>query len=383
MPRHSEPLRIGIDARELITREITGIGRFLRNFLHSKTLRESGHDLVLYGNEETVFEEADGVGRHRRLTAPSRLCWDQFTLPRAAALDRLDVLFSPYDKAPLAAPCPVVMTFHDLLFLDVPSLGRGAALYNAAYLLQRRLMVRRAAAILTVSAHSRGDVITRLRVPGHRVSVTYNGVLPKFRQDIAEGEVTELLALLAIPPSYVLYVGNYKPHKNVHALLGAYAALPEPLRRRHPLVLAGYQGARREATEDRIRALGLAGTVHVVGIVDDDHLPALYAGAALFVFPSLKEGFGLPPLEAMASGVPVVVSNADSLPEVVGDAGLLVDAKEETKIRNAMEQLLTDAALRDACTRLGLERVKRFSTDQVAERILGGIESVARRPARA
>lgn len=372
------PLRIGIDVRELITREITGIGRYLRNLLQSSAIRSSRHTFVYYGNAETDFSELPDKGVRNRLQARSTVTWDQLALPRAAARDRLDVLYSPYDKGPVYAPCPVVLTFHDLLFLDIPDLRRGkAVIYNAAYVLQRRLMVRRAARVLTVSRNSRNDLIRRFRVPIGKLGVTYNGVQARFRPDLPAQRVEELLGRMALEEGYILYVGNYKPHKNVGALIEAYSHLPEPLRMRHHLVLAGAQGSFEGTTRSQIQALGLGDVTHTVGIVPERDLPALYRGAALFVFPSLKEGFGLPPLEAMSSGIPVVASNVDSLPEVIGEAGTLVDVRNNPELVSAMNRLLTDPSARTDHIRKGLCRARRFSNDAIGSGIVRQIEQAA------
>ena len=188
--------------------------------------------------------------------------------------------------------------------------------------------------------------------------------------------LSSLQKKLSLPSGYILYIGNYKPHKNVPSLITAYKELPERLREGHHLVLAGYQGAYRAGTLEQLESLDISETAHILDVVPDSDLPALYAGASVFVLPSLHEGFGLPPLEAMSSGIPVI-GDVNTLPEVVDNAGVLVDCRKPENIRNALEQLLTQPHVHRVYRQKGLKRARRFENERVATRILGHLERVA------
>src|SRR5205807_138876 len=240
---------------------------------------------------------------------------DQVRLPRALREDGATVFLSPYYKGPRAAPCPVVLTIHDLFFIGHP--GRRRRLHDATLIRLARLYARRAAAIVTDSEHSRREIAARLGIDPARVTVIPVALGPEFRAPAPPGPGRD-----GIASSYILYVGNFRPHKNLPRLLAAYAALPAALRAAHALVLAGGNRAGRALLEARARELGVADRVVFAGLVADRDLPGLYAGATVAVLPSLEEGFGLPALEAMACGTPVVVSNRGALPEPVAAAGL-------------------------------------------------------------
>jgi alpha-1,3-rhamnosyl/mannosyltransferase len=177
---------------------------------------------------------------------------------------------------------------------------------------------------------------------------------------------------------YIFYLGNFKPHKNVQALIGAYAALPEGLRQHYPLVLGGrediWQASRRQLADD----MGLGETVRFIGQVAEEDMPALYSGAELFVFPSLYEGFGLPPLEAMACGTAVVASALTSIPEVVAEAGCLVDVQDVQLLAAAMQRVLEDRQERDRMQQKGLERAAQFRSADICQQQLEILERVVR-----
>jgi alpha-1,3-rhamnosyl/mannosyltransferase len=269
-----------------------------------------------------------------------------------------------------------VVTIHDLLFLDFPPTRRHAApLYRLLFRVTAGLMARRAAAVITDSEWSRRDLTRRLGLPADRVVPIPLGVSPRFRPVPPEG-VRPVAARYGLDGEYLLYVGNFRPHKNVGALLAAYAALPAPLRRRVPLALAGAPGAGAAPLKAVAAARGLTEAVRFLGAVPDADLPALYAGATLFCFPSLAEGFGLPPLEAMACGAPVLCSDAASLPEVVGTAACLVDARRPEALAAGLEGLLGDAAARARLREQGLARAAEFTPARFAARVLAVLEAV-------
>ncbi len=363
-------MRVGVDGREFKRHTRTGIGRYLTEVLRAAS--RAGWTCVVYGDTATVFEWALPGVSFRVLPGRWTQWWDQVSLPRALAADRVSVLLSPYYKRPLVAPCPVVLTIHDLFFIGYP--GRRRPLYDLAMTALARLYARRASAIVADSEHSKRAIVARLGIAPAKVTVIPVALGAEFGPE----PLTDAVKLrYGIASPYILYVGNFMPHKNLPRLLSAYAALPGTLRAGHALVLAGGDRVGRPPLEALAARLGVSDRVMFPGLVHDRDLPALYAGAAVFVLPSLEEGFGLPALEAMACGAPVVASNRGALPEVVGDAALIVDPDAEAEIAHALARVLSDAPLaRDLGSR-GRARAQLFAPERTAERVVALLRDVS------
>lgn len=372
-------MRIGIDGRELLRDRFTGIGRFLRNFLDGVAILRPPHEFIVYGDDRTHAEAVVPPATFRLLPGRSTLWWDHVTLPRAADEDGLDLLFSPFDKGPLRGRCPVVLTAHDLLFLTMSEFtGIRRTFYNAAYILLRRRMFDRAAGLLTVSTVSRDDLVRLFRVPGDRIRLVPNAVSRTCRPVRDRAVIEETKARYGVSGNYLMYVGNFKPHKNVKALMEAYTRLSPRLQAEFSLLLCGFMDAFGEQVRRAASARGIQDRVVFPGAISDTDLPSLYSGASVFVFPSLYEGFGIPPLEAMACGAPVVCSDAPPLPEAVGDAALSVDARDPKAIADGVTRVLTDGGLREDLRIRGLERAAGFTLERVTRLILEALESIPR-----
>lgn len=364
-------MRLAVDGREFAAGARTGIGRYVLEVLRAAGGR--GWHTTVYGDAATALPPGLTGVALARLSAPSTPLWDQVALPRALARDGADVFLSPYYKAPLAAPCPVAITIHDLYFIGAR--GRRRPVRDAALVALARLYVRRARAVVTDSEHSRRTIVARLGVDAAKVVVVPIAVGPEFAP-IPPDAATR--ARYGLDTRYVLYLGNFKPHKNLERLLAAWAAVPAAIRAATRLALAGGDGAGRATLEARATALGIADAVVFPGRIADADLPALYAGATLLVLPSLEEGFGLPAVEAMACGTPVVVSNRGALPEVTGGAALAVDAEKEEAIAAGIVALLVDPVQRETLRRRGLVRAAAFVPAATSARVLDLLEQVAR-----
>jgi glycosyltransferase involved in cell wall biosynthesis len=361
-------MRIGVDVRELRRNIQTGIGRVLEAFLTETLALRPDLELVLYGDAETRTDLRGERRRMRVLSQPTTLWFDQLALPRALAQDGIHVFFSPYYKAPLFAPCPVVVTIHDLLFLQVGNWKLSHVLFKP----WARLIASRATAVLTDSRQSRDDIERILGIAAPRLEVIPLGVSTGFKPEARE-DCPAVLERLGIPPDYVLQVTNFHPHKNDLFLVKVFARLA-PSFPHLSLVLAGRPAGSNRDLLALIEERGLEDRVHLTGHVAEKHLRALYAGAHLFAFPSLYEGFGLPVLEAMASGTPVVCSSSSSLPEVAGDAAILADPKDEEAWFASLGRALSDAPLRDRLRQAGLARAREFSWRASVARVLPVLE---------
>ncbi|MCC7261238.1 MAG: glycosyltransferase family 4 protein [Candidatus Latescibacteria bacterium] len=372
-------MRLGIDIRELARGRATGIGRFVRDFVRFASEARPDHRFFLYGNQHT---QVPGVGPNvETRLVPERLTlwWDQRVLPRLAARDQLDVLLSPYVKGPLCCPCPLVITIHDLLFLVLPEGGWRGRLRNLFYRSMARQVARRAALAFADSHHSSLDAQRFLDLPADKIRVLPLALSEGYHPVRDPVQLGAVWQRYGVQPPYVFYLGHFRPHKNVELLLRAYAALDLSLRQGYQLVLGGRPDHWQARCQGLAQELGIDSRVRFTGMVAEEDMPALYSGAELFVFPSRYEGFGLPPLEAMACGTAVVAANRTSLPEVVGHAGVLVDPDDPGGLAAVIGRILGDEEERVRLEGAGLERAARFTPSLVYGRQLAILEELARR----
>jgi glycosyltransferase involved in cell wall biosynthesis len=277
---------------------------------------------------------------------------DPFWLSYQIATLRPSVFFSPGFNAPAISTRPLIITIHDLIHIQFPAFATWAR--RLYYQLLVKPAATRAVCVLTGSEYSRTQILKWSGLPEERVVNISYGVESLFRPEGPRYEP-------GYP--YLLYVGNFRAHKNLGRLLAAFARVDRPELR---LILTG---DKTPELGERIEALKLEHRVKFAGTVSDEVLSRLYRGATLLIFPSLLEGFGLPALEAMACGTPVIASRTTALPEVVGDTGVLIDPLDIEDIRRAMERVVGDADLRRRMRIAGLLRARQFSWDCVAEKV--------------
>ena len=312
-----------------------------------------------------------------------RIAWQQTQFARAAEAEGAGLIHSPGYVAPLNARLPVVLTVYDALALSHPEWCGAANRLHYRWALPRSL--RKAARIIVPSEATRREVMACVPVDPRRICVVPPGLragLAPIKDPVRREEARTRLGL---PPRYILFVGNLEPKKNLSFLLSSFAVLKAGAGRQCKLIIVGKPGWGYQSLFRDIDRLGLRGEVRVAGYVAPEWMAALYSGADLFAFPSLYEGFGLPPLEAMACGTPAVVSDAGALPEVVGDAAVVVRNPDPESFAAAMGQVITDAALRARCVERGLLRATRFSwegareaTDNVYDEAVSSCEGTAR-----
>lgn len=294
-----------------------------------------------------------------------RVLWEQTRLPSHLRSLHADLLHAPVNVAPLQSVCPTVVTVHDLSFIYYPDSFRAfQRLYQRT---MTPISIGRAARIIAVSENTRMDLLRLCRADPARVQVVYNGVEGRFRP-IDKPEVEEFRRRRGLPERMILFVGTLEPRKNVSTLLKAYALLRKTGRTKVPLVIAGGKGWFYSPIFALAEELGLGEHLLFPGYIADAELPLWYNAAEIFVFPSLYEGFGLTPLEAMACGTPVIVSSASSLPEVVGDAGLIVEPQDVEGLAEAIAQLLDDPALRKELGAAGRRRAREFTWPKTAQK---------------
>jgi glycosyltransferase involved in cell wall biosynthesis len=374
-------LRIGINAL-FLQRPATGSGQHLFHLLEGLDAYDKENTYALLSPR---FRRAYSVSwphlsdRFRNVEVVSMLArlgenvekawWEQIGLQNSGRREKVDILHCPYFASPLFPIFPTVVTIHDVipLILKDYAYRRQTVLYNALV----SAAAKRAQAIIAVSQCSKRDIERTLHIASHKIHVIGNAVDESFRPIHDSWLLGSVRERYNIAERYVLYFGGFDLRKNVPRLIRSYAQLPTKLRGEHQLVIAGRLNLLGHPVypdpRPLIRELDLDGQVILTGQIREQDKVPLYSGATAFVFPSLYEGFGMPVLEAMACGVPVLTSNGSALPEVAGDAGLLVDPTSESEIAAGIERLLEDEALRSELAARARERSRFFTWRQVAE----------------
>lgn len=358
-------MRIGIDAR-IVHYSRGGIRSYVVHLLEALTeLDGEAHYHILHSRKdqrETALPSAAGLRRVSCWT-PSHHRLERWTLGVEIARLRLDLLHSPDFIPPAFGYDRSVITVHDLNFLYYPRFltEESRRYYNE----QIEWAVQQADHILADSHATKADLISLLDVAAEKITVVHLAADPAFRplSDAAAGHVAKQYRL---DPGYLLFVGTLEPRKNVPGLLAAYRILLDQEATSEPLVLIGGKGWLYEEIFDRAEALDLDNHVRFLHRVPDVDLPGLYSAASVLALPSFYEGFGLPALEAMSCGTPVVVANRASLPEVVGEAGLLVDPEDPDDIAGALKRALTEDSERERMRKAGLKQAEAFSWERVA-----------------
>ena len=356
--------RIGLNAHLLsldASYRAAGVSRYVARLLQH--LPQVGPDLdyVAFCDGEALPWPGWEVRRSAwRTGSPwTRIVWEQAAQPLASRQAHLDLLHAPVNVAPLAGGCPAVVTVHDLSPFLFPELFRPARrIYQQA--LTRR-SVQRAAHVIADSESTRTDLVAVLGAAPDQVTAVPLGVDETMRPVTDAALLGAFRKRHGLDGPYILFVGTLEPRKNVLMLIEAFALLRAQTGVAHRLVLVGGKGWYYDAIFQRVERLGLRDAVIFAGYAPDADLPLWYSAADLFVYPSLYEGFGLPPLEAMACGAPVLVSRASSLPEAVGEAGVLVDPHDPEALAREMAALLADEARRASLSARGLRRAAQLT----------------------
>jgi glycosyltransferase involved in cell wall biosynthesis len=293
---------------------------------------------------------------------------EQFAVPHAVHGLGVDAFHTPHYVLPPLVDVPSVVTIHDCIHLMFPQYlpNRVAYLYARAFLWTA---AHRSAKVLTVSEASKRDILRFYSIPEDKIEVIYNAIDDRYGVPPSEEEFTRVRERYQLDREFILYAGNIKPHKNLERLIAAYHQLRSEGFEHLTLLIIGDEISKYPMLRRAVHRYKLHKHVRFLGFVPDRTLAVLYRLASVFVFPSLYEGFGLPPLEAMASGTPVVTSNVSSLPEVADDAAILIDPYDPAAIANGIRQVLTNPALRAQLVARGLARVREFSWERSVRRI--------------
>ena len=367
-------MRVALNAQLLSTRptyRTAGISRVIYELIANLPTDRSDHHYLVFApdseDNRRLLARRKLSGQLTRLPTERpavRIAWEQLALPVELARRRVDVLHALGFVSPCAWRGPTVVTVYDLSFLRYPRVfNRGNRLYLSRF---TPPSLRRATRVIAISEHTRQDVIQLCGVPPERVTTIHLAADERFHP-ADPAEIVRFRARRGLPDRYILYLGTLEPRKNVSTLVRAYAELRRAGITDHALVLAGARGWQYEPIFALVRELGLEQQVLFPGFVAAEEQALWYTAAQIFAFPSLYEGFGLPLLEAMACGTPVVASTSSSLPEVVGDAGILVEPTDVGGLASALRDVLENDALRRRLREAGLVRARTFSWRKMAE----------------
>ncbi len=368
-------MHIGIDAHA-IGRQQGGNETYIRGLIRALAEIDGQNRYTLYlANAEAAAQWRDVFCQQfpnfnvRLLPPPTPLVKVPLILTYELRRRPVDVLHVQY-TAPPFCPAPVVATIHDLAFEHMPETFTRRGSFQLKLTVRRT--ASRAARIATVSEYSRQDILRTYKLPPEKVAVTYNGIEPHFTTQIeSPSEAEDIRRRFGIGRDFLLAVGSLQPRKNLLRLIRAYAKLRGENDGFAPqLVIVGRKLWLADEIFAEVKRRTWADDVILTGYVEDMDLPKLYRAAKAFVYPSLFEGFGLPPLEAMACGTPVVTSNVSSLPEVTGQAALLIDPKNESELAEALLRITGDPSLRARLREQGIEQAAKFTWRAAAEKTL-------------
>lgn len=362
-------MRIGIDTTALPQQPV-GAGNYIINLTRSLAKLQSGHEYVIITHEtgKKLFCISDNRNLQWVVVSDKnpakRLVWEQTHLPYLVNQLGVDLLHSLHYTRPIRLSCPSAVTFHDMTFLLYPE--KHTWYKRHFFPLAIKLSAKYADAIITVSESTRRDSMELLDIPSNKIFTTQLGVSEKFRKVNLHDLKEEVRQKYKLPQKFLLYVGLIEPRKNIPLLIDAFKLLIESGVDQSLVIVGGFGWGYRNILK-QIEKIAIKNKIHFTGYIPTKHLPVIYNMASVFVYPTYYEGFGFPPLEAMACGTPVVSTDVSSIPEIVGDAGILVPTGDVNALLNAVTEILENQSLREGLIRKGKKRASLFTWERTAQ----------------
>ncbi|MFD2523951.1 glycosyltransferase family 4 protein [Emticicia soli] len=369
-------MRIGIEAQRIFRQKKHGMDIVILEILRQLQQMQTPHKYFVYAqpyNDTDTLRSSENIQLQLRGPALYPI-WEQYLLPSASRKDKIDLLHCTSNTAPTNIDIPLVVTIHDIIYLEKQT-SKAGSLYQKLGAAYRKWNVPKiadkAAMIITVSNYERERIIEKLHLPEDRVRTVYNACSEHFQAKHSEDELLAFKQKMNLPERYVLFLGNTDPKKNLPNVIRTMGLLYQRKQLDFTLVMTDYK------PEDLLPLLREQNNEHLlkhimlIGYVVNQELPKLYKLAQLFLYPSLRESFGIPILEAMQCGTPVITSNTSAMPEIAGSGAILVDPTDIEQIADKIVLLLNDTHLRNKAITYGIERVKLFSWKQTTEQVLG------------
>ncbi len=371
-------MKIGIDASRAAYKQKTGTEYYSYNLIKNLAKIDKENEYILYSRillPKGLYNLPENFKSQviylPRFWTQIRLSFKMFTHPP-------DLLFIPSHTIPVIHPKKVVVTCHDVGFRNYPSSYSKFQLWHLEF--TTKLAVRWAEKIIAVSKSTKRDLINIYGAQPEQVEVIYEGFTSELYHPIEnKNKIKQVLGKYNIPEKYILFIGRLEERKNIPRLVEAFNLLKKEKKIEHKLVLVGKKGYKFEQIFDTINKLKIGDEVILPGYIPEEDLPYIFSGPELFTFPSLYEGFGIPILEAMACGIPVLSSNISSMPEVAGEAAILVNPLNPKEISKAIYQIITDRNLRNSLIEKGLAQCKKFSWQKCAQETLEVLQEVGRK----
>ena len=358
-------MKVAIDVQTTLGQP-TGFGFYVSNLTHNLQNLRAELDLVPI---RPSFE--------KDFSTSQRLIWDQFTFPRLVKKHQVDLIHQPCFSAPLLYRGPVVITIHDIISILFPkSIPFASRMFYSKWM---PISYRKASQIITISESTKRDIVKNLGIDKDKITVIPLAVDKRFGDKVSDAEVKRSKKKYKLPEKYILHIGTLEPRKNLGFLIESFSEVIKDKKFDDLyLVITGKKGWYYEGLFEIVRKLNLQDRIILTGYFDEKDKPALYRGATVFAFPSLYEGFGLPSLEAMASGVPVVSSNTSSMPEVIGKAGILIPPEDRAAWVKNIKKVVLDTSLQNKMKQANKEQVKKFSWEKTARKTIEVYEKAFR-----
>jgi len=373
-------MKIAIEGQRLFRRKKHGMDMVALELIRNLQLIDHENEYVIFvkpDEDDQVIQETPNF-KIVKLNGGFYPFWEQIALPKAAALEGCDILHCTSNTAPIFSSIPVVDTLHDIIYMEHSYLkilqGTGTP-YQKFGNVYRKLIVprivRKSRKIITVSHFEKNRIAEFFGMKGDsRLTTVYNGVGEHFKPVTDRAELTRVKEKYHLPDRFFFFLGNTDPKKNTKGTLKAYADFVKQTNSEMQLLMLDYDQNELKKILSEIGAPELIGRIHLTGYVVNTDLPAIYSQCGVFLYPSLRESFGIPILEAMGCGVPVITSNTSSMPEIAGDAALIIDPHKPEEITAAMIQLTNDNTLLVSKIKLGFEQAALFSWKAMAENVL-------------
>ncbi len=361
---------IGIDGNEANVQKRVGISEYAYQLILEFSKLKTDHEFIIYLKDRPLSDMPTPSANFTYKLVGPRKMWTQFGLPLSLYFGKKpDIFFSPTHYAPRLSPVPTAISIMDLSYIYFPELFNKKDLYQ----LQNwsKYSIKNAAAIFTISNSSRNDIIKEYAVDSGKIHPTYLGI--KNNESIKNYSMEDLRKKFGIESDYILFVGTLQPRKNIVKLIEAFSKLKN---NKLNLIIVGKKGWQYADILSAPAKYGVGEKVKFLDFVADEDLPSLYKNALCFALPSLYEGFGLPVLEAMKYGCPVVASNVSSLPEAGGDAALYFDPNNPLDIANTLQKVIDSSSLREEMIKKGYNQIKKFSWEKTAKETLSVLESI-------